>query len=49
MNTPASLLVRFRVMPFPGFVITTLAFGTAAPDASRTNPEMLPKPAVDWA
>src|SRR5688572_24900778 len=49
VNTPASLLVRLRVIPFASLEITTLALGTAEPEASRTAPEMLPNPAADCA
>jgi hypothetical protein len=37
------------MMPFEALETTTAAFGMKAPDESRTTPEMLAEPAVDWA
>src|SRR5579864_5674048 len=48
VNTPPSLVLKLRIMPFDGFATTTFALGTTEPDASRTTPEMDAAPALVW-
>src|SRR5258708_13426403 len=49
VNTPASVVLRVRLMPLDSLATTTWAPGIAAPDASRTTPEIAPSPATDCA
>ena len=49
LNMPASLLTRFRRIPFSSLLTTTGAFGILAPVESLTVPEIAPMPATVWA